>query len=1277
MTFLPGCKKCGRCDCECGKLPYTVTVSLSGGVGYGESPCEALVEACFGSGAVVVATAPSGTLDDAGPLTKVSVQDGGSCYAKLGRVEPTLTPVAFVSITGLAANTGNEATFSLVSEKAQDECGVDYWKVASFSVTGGSGYTSGDRVLAVVSGGGVMESQGAAFLTLKRDEPALSIVAPCGQGAEFSLTITKNDGTPETWGIDKVSVLSSGSGYEDMCALQVELGQHDVKVTDAVLEASIVSGGIASVSVTSGGKYYKSGVPSGVESLVSGVYYKESKDAKVYVADIDVSLTGCRTSGGGFKVVVAGDGFGADINPTFASPFSDPQPEGQEKIIGVDGFLGGYNYPDGAAVTISAPHDYDTITAFSATANVGGNPNGGPISSITGITAGVYKLNPKTAEFSATVDTNPYSPTFGQITDVTVTKGGQGYVAFETTPDCTASETKLSGREIVLKADDPTPLVHVSLESCFGSGACVEVNAVGDRLQPTFVFKSGSSTCSTTITKLYEDAEEQLPYWTVSKECLSAVTKVTGCGATQNGDKFYRQLEHDGSDGPIKLLKITKSGSGYASIGRVEPTVTIAATAGLLQVGGTFSPTLESAKDDCGRDYWYVKSVEASGGECYGVINVIGSNRVEPVGVTASVAGGSGAELSVTLAKATDDCKASYWQVSGVSVICRGEGYADKAPVVFQAASGDTVAVDAAGSVAVTDGAIQSVSVTSGGVYYRGDGGYADLRSAVAKGDTLSSAAWIWGRTRSEPELTATVAGGAGATFAITFDKQSQNVVGAVNSSSFDVYHWEVASVAVTSGGSGYTPGESPVTFSQATHTKRRQLAQATATVLPDGSVGSVSVSSGGHYYKDDGSIVDVVVSDGGAFYREDKSKSPYVANVTATVEQLSPSAGSDAEVSVTVNSTYGSTAFGSIVSAVVDKGGSDYTLLGGPKNCTYSSADADCDATLTHSGSQKKVEATLLNHRFRATEPVANCSEFSLSASALPGTGQSGSLSVKHGGVWNPCEVTSCPPCPPGPPPPDECEGYPDAVTISVSGINSCVDGFAFRAEGECGVYYGKFCGGPLVGGIELAATVSGDRTFASFNDYLAASDAGTKLYFSAESQQTADITITVSEAGPTTEFSPKCAESVTASMKVGGVEYDLLGTLCSESDCGLTISASFEADPAPGPIGPYQANLIATFSKSVGSCGWSLAADAVSWDATAEVDILTTWSATFEGEEIPDEIEWELVSCVVVFPNNVDITPPVSEATQAIIDGLIANSTWLGEPECPDSIEATWTNE
>lgn len=149
---------------------------------------------------------------------------------------------------------------------------------------------------------------------------------------------------------------------------------------------------------------------------------------------------------------------------------------------------------------------------------------------------------------------------------------------------------------------------------------------------------------------------------------------------------------------------------------------------------------------------------------------------------------------------------------------------------------------------------------------------------------------------RSEPELIISGGGGSGATFTVTYTETAGDC---------DIPTWSIASVAVD-GGENYRDG-AVLTVRQEVGTV---LVQCAKLILQTGS-GGVPES--------------VTVEEGGEFYKEDESAEPYVAEVTVNVTQTSPSAGSGAAFTATVDDDPSSETFGQITSVTVDEAGYGY----------------------------------------------------------------------------------------------------------------------------------------------------------------------------------------------------------------------------------------------------------------------------------------------------------------------------------------------------------------
>lgn len=188
--------------------------------------------------------------------------------------------------------------------------------------------------------------------------------------------------------------------------------------------------------------------------------------------------------------------------------------------------------------------------------------------------------------------------------------------------------------------------------------------------------------------------------------------------------------------------------------------------------------------------------------------------------MTATVSGGSGATLTVTMTENDNGGLPATWSVSSVSVTNGGTGYADSDEVTFTPEVGTTV------------------------LYYA---------SAVTRVG------------RVQPTVTASAAGGTGASLSVTLSQETDE---------FGDTFWTVFGVSVTNGGTGYTDGD-PVTFTVTDGTS--EFPASGYIVVTDGVITSVEVPysyyqsypyESGYFYKSTGAIASVSVSAGGEYYK-------------------------------------------------------------------------------------------------------------------------------------------------------------------------------------------------------------------------------------------------------------------------------------------------------------------------------------------------------------------------------------------------------------------------
>lgn len=430
LGFMLGapCSACCGCEeCSQGTLPETVTVTFDGLQDETQGPylIDLSFEACFGSGASGLATAPGGDpVDNKGPISAVSITNGGGGYAKLGRVAPT------VSVDG---GSGEGATFTPSLASSSDGCGVPEWTISSVSVDGGEGYVDGEQLVVSVADGDTEEEAAVVVVNTTRAEPELTATTSPGSGAAFTVAMTQNLGSPETWGVSGVSVTAGGSGYSDQSALTFEGGPYTKVDSEAnayiytvrsepTLSASVDgTGSGANLSLTltqntgyNGRDYWE---VTAVTIVDGGSAYSEYDEVVVSIVD------------------------GTSNPPVLFSGYVSSVDEGGE-ITGITINYGGQYYKDTGVVDVvevlygGVYYDDDGVP-ISVTVTDGGkyyreDEEAEPY--VADVTVVISQTDPSFgdgAEITAEVDENPSSPTFGEIVALTIVDGGDNYLAWQ------------------------------------------------------------------------------------------------------------------------------------------------------------------------------------------------------------------------------------------------------------------------------------------------------------------------------------------------------------------------------------------------------------------------------------------------------------------------------------------------------------------------------------------------------------------------------------------------------------------------------------------------------------------------------------------------------------------------------------------------------------------------------------------------------------------------------------------------------------------------------
>jgi hypothetical protein len=294
--------------------------------------------ACIGSGAAGTvdaprAAAPCDIEGMAGPITGATVTNGGSGYARLGRVQPTVTASA-------AGGTGAAFSVTLAeeSENLGDGCmPAPYWSVASVSVTnGGSGYSDGVAVTFSAASGDTTVEAAKAYAYFSVAAPvATATVYGTGTGAALSPTFAV--ATPPTFPASRggpvnppfcgqpirtvytvtgFTITDGGSGYSVDDIVEISFSSNaDGVETSAIGSFSVSSvdqdGAITAVAVNYGGNYGGSLTDELAEVVVEGCaggagnYYREDASAPPYVADVTVTVNQEAPSTGSGAVITA------------------------------------------------------------------------------------------------------------------------------------------------------------------------------------------------------------------------------------------------------------------------------------------------------------------------------------------------------------------------------------------------------------------------------------------------------------------------------------------------------------------------------------------------------------------------------------------------------------------------------------------------------------------------------------------------------------------------------------------------------------------------------------------------------------------------------------------------------------------------------------------------------------------------------------------------------------------------------------------------------------
>jgi hypothetical protein len=480
------CSPC--CDapctqCETGKLPDTVTVTFDGypDVGPAFDALFVSFDSCYGFGATATPTTAGGE------ITAITVTDGGSGYATLARVEPTITADG-------PGGSGADITVTLSEE--EDECGLPYWTISGLTVVdGGSGYTDGDAIVFTLGAGETQQSAAFALIQTSRDEPELTIEPPedTGSGATFTVTLTAFNTTPQTWFISGITVTDGGTGYSDGDFATVGLGSGDVEQTPATLvirtvrdEPELTLSGPAdlTVNVASLGGTPELWEISSITVDDGGSGYSDEQYLNIVPGADDVvvdfpslRIRTVRDEPTLAAQLVSGGGSGAILTVTVVQ-------SGDVWVVsGVTVVNGGSGYTQGQLFDI-VPSVGQTVVAGQVSANV----TGGVITSLSIDNAGEYFLDTGVIEEVVVDYGGMFFKDTGVIDSISISSAGVYYKALGDI----ASINLADGGEFYGEDADAPPLVADitvvldQIDPSAGDGATFTVVVDDDPDSPTF-----------------------------------------------------------------------------------------------------------------------------------------------------------------------------------------------------------------------------------------------------------------------------------------------------------------------------------------------------------------------------------------------------------------------------------------------------------------------------------------------------------------------------------------------------------------------------------------------------------------------------------------------------------------------------------------------------------------------------------------------------------------------------------------------------------------------
>jgi hypothetical protein len=353
-----------------------------------------------------------------GAVTSITVTNPGEGYAReiFTRTEPDMDVTLSAS-----AGTGAVLSSTLTQVGTGEEA---YWYVSAVAVTnGGTGYTGAESVVFTPEAGATTQDPAYGYVVTGRTAPTVTATATGGSGASLSVTLTQSTDFNglDVWGVSAVSVTSGGTGYTDGsevtftvtdgvavygASATITVGREEPTVTASVPAPSAGTGAALAVTLTASGTSW---TVSGLSITNGGSGYSAGDSIAMATGDTEES--------GGYAIVDTVNGSGAITAVTIYSGGSYYRSTGVIESVSI-GWGGEYFKSTGVITSV--------VIEYGGTYFVSTSTGTSEVDTPT-VTIGSNAGEGATA--TATVDGVVSSATFGQITGISLTSGGSGYLS--------------------------------------------------------------------------------------------------------------------------------------------------------------------------------------------------------------------------------------------------------------------------------------------------------------------------------------------------------------------------------------------------------------------------------------------------------------------------------------------------------------------------------------------------------------------------------------------------------------------------------------------------------------------------------------------------------------------------------------------------------------------------------------------------------------------------------------------------------------------------------